>query len=86
MPETLVSSLNKLAAEFNLVLHDSEFQDELAVALKDYVGRETPLYFAERLTNYYKNDDGEGPEIYLKREDLNHGGAHKINNAIAQAM
>lgn len=50
------------------------------------MGRETPLYFAQRLTDYHKNSNGEGPEIYLKREDLNHGGAHKINNAIAQAM
>lgn len=61
-------------------------QEELKTALRDYVGRETPLYFAERLTNHYKNSKGEGPEIYLKREDLNHCGAHKINNAIAQAM
>ncbi|KAK4485104.1 hypothetical protein RD792_007713 [Penstemon davidsonii] len=59
---------------------------ELAIALRDYVGRETPLYFAQRLTNYFKNGDGEGPQIYLKREDLNHGGSHKINNAMAQAM
>ncbi|XP_057985404.1 tryptophan synthase beta chain 2, chloroplastic-like [Hevea brasiliensis] len=61
-------------------------QDELETALRDYVGRETPLYFAERLTNHYKNEDGHGPEIYLKREDLNHCGAHKMNNAIDQAM
>lgn len=61
-------------------------QHELETALRDYVGRETPLYFAERLTNHYKNEDGQGPEIYLKREDLNHCGAHKMNNAIAQAM
>ena len=61
-------------------------QVELETALRDYVGRETPLYFAERLTEHYKNTSGEGPEIYLKREDLNHGGAHKMNNAIAQAM
>lgn len=54
--------------------------------MRDYVGRETPLYFAERLTSHYKNEQGEGPEIYLKREDLNHCGAHKMNNAIAQAM
>ncbi|XVF40667.1 hypothetical protein PTKIN_Ptkin01aG0133000 [Pterospermum kingtungense] len=86
VPETLVTCLGKLGAEFNLVLHDSEFQKELRTALQDYVGRETPLYFAQRLTNHYKNIKGEGPEIYLKREDLNHGGAHKINNAIAQAM
>ena len=50
------------------------------------MGRETPLYFAQRLTNHYKNSNGEGPDIYLKREDLTHGGAHKMNNAIAQAM
>lgn len=61
-------------------------QAELETALRDYVGRETPLYYAKRLTNHYKDRDGRGPEIYLKREDLNHGGAHKINNAIAQAM
>lgn len=61
-------------------------QKELGIALRDYVGRESPLYFAQRLTDHYKNSKGEGPEIYLKREDLVHGGAHKINNAIAQAM
>lgn len=61
-------------------------QMELATTLKDYVGRETPLYFAQRLTEYHKRPNGEGPEIYLKREDLNHSGAHKINNAVAQAM
>lgn len=54
--------------------------------MREYAGRETPLYFAERLTNHYKDENGEGPEIYLKREDLNHVGAHKINNAIAQVM
>ncbi|KAL0398737.1 UNVERIFIED_CONTAM: Tryptophan synthase beta chain 1, chloroplastic [Sesamum radiatum] len=86
VPETLIYSLNKLLAEFIFCLRDPEFQGELAVALRDYVGRETPLYFAQRLTDHYINGNGEGPEIYLKREDLNHGGAHKINNAIAQAM
>ncbi|KAK4859041.1 hypothetical protein QYF36_025850 [Acer negundo] len=86
VPETLVACLNQLEVEFNFLLQDSEFQEELSTALRDYVGRETPLYFAKRLTDYYKNDNGEGPEIYLKREDLNHVGAHKINNAIAQAM
>ncbi|KAG5001941.1 hypothetical protein JHK87_023013 [Glycine soja] len=59
---------------------------ELAGILKDYVGRESPLYFAERLTEHYKRPNGEGPHIYLKREDLNHTGAHKINNAVAQAL
>ncbi|KAK2644426.1 hypothetical protein Ddye_019621 [Dipteronia dyeriana] len=86
VPETLVACLNQLEVEFNFLLQDSQFQEELSTALRDYVGRETPLYFAKRLTAYYKNDNGEGPEIYLKREDLNHVGAHKINNAIAQAM
>lgn len=54
--------------------------------MKDYVGRESPLYFAERLTEHYKRHDGTGPHVYLKREDLNHTGAHKINNAVAQAL
>ncbi|GAB4826624.1 Tryptophan synthase beta chain 2, chloroplastic, variant 2 [Ancistrocladus abbreviatus] len=86
VPETLITSLAHLEAEFYSAISDPQFQEELATALKDYVGRETPLYFAQRLTNYYKDKYGSGPEIYLKREDLNHGGAHKINNAIAQAM
>ncbi|XP_051128717.1 tryptophan synthase beta chain 1-like isoform X2 [Andrographis paniculata] len=86
VPETLITCLRKLAAEFNLILHDHQFQSELAAALRDYVGRETPLYYAERLSEHYRNGAGEGPEIYLKREDLNHGGAHKINNALGQAM
>ena len=62
------------------------FQRELNDILRDYVGRESPLYFAERLTEHYKRPNGEGPRIYLKREDLNHTGAHKINNAVAQAL
>lgn len=62
-------------------------QKELETALRDYVGRETPLYLAQRLTDHYKSkNNGKGPDIYLKREDLNHSGAHKINNAIAQAI
>ena len=62
-------------------------QAELATALRDYVGRETPLYHAQRLTQHYKNiNNGEGPEIYLKREDLNYGGSHNMNNALAQVM
>lgn len=54
--------------------------------MKDYVGRESPLYFAERLTEHYKDPNGDGPLIFLKREDLNHTGAHKINNAVGQAL
>jgi hypothetical protein len=61
-------------------------QAELDAILKDYVGRETPLYHAERLSARYKRPDGTGPEIYLKREDLNHTGAHKINNSLGQAL
>lgn len=86
VPETLITCLQQLEAEFNFVLQDNAFQEELSTALREYAGRETPLYFAERLTNHYKDENGEGPEIYLKREDLNHVGAHKINNAIAQVM
>ncbi|GAU31596.1 hypothetical protein TSUD_54200 [Trifolium subterraneum] len=60
---------------------------ELATTLRDYVGRETPLYHAQRLSEYYKNKNGGiGPDIYIKREDLNHTGSHKMNNALAQAM
>ncbi|CAK9327338.1 unnamed protein product [Citrullus colocynthis] len=86
VPESLITCLGKLEAEFNLVLNDSKFQEELEMALRDFVGRETPLYYAERLTKHYKNEEGKGPEIYIKREDLNHCGAHKMNNAIAQVM
>ncbi|XP_010476088.1 PREDICTED: tryptophan synthase beta chain 1-like [Camelina sativa] len=89
VPETLISSLKDLEDEFNCLLSDQEFQEELTTALRDYVGRETPLYFAGRLTEHYKNIGrtiGVGPEIYLKREDLSHCGSHKINNALAQAM
>ncbi|KAI4295863.1 hypothetical protein L6164_035863 [Bauhinia variegata] len=87
VPETLTASLSQLEAEFNRALHDQVFQEELATLLRDYAGRDTPLFYAERLTEYYKsNNNGEGPEIYLKREDLNHGGSHQMNNAIGQAL
>ncbi|KAK9714937.1 hypothetical protein RND81_06G132000 [Saponaria officinalis] len=85
VPELLISCLSDLEDEFYKALNDENFQ-ELGTALRDYVGRETPLYFAERLTNYYKDQNGHGAHIYLKREDLNHGGSHKINNALAQSM
>ncbi|CAN6895781.1 hypothetical protein YC2023_100665 [Brassica napus] len=82
VPETLMSPLRDLEDEFNFVLNDHEFQEELTTALRDYVGRETPLYFAGRLTEHYKNisqTTGGGPEIYLKREDLSHscGGSNR---------
>ncbi|KAF5728394.1 tryptophan synthase beta chain 1 [Tripterygium wilfordii] len=86
VPETLMYALSELEDAFHKLADDSEFQNELAGILKDYVGRESPLYFAERLTERYRRPNGEGPHIYLKREDLNHTGAHKINNAVAQAL
>ncbi|XP_042060890.1 tryptophan synthase beta chain 1-like [Salvia splendens] len=86
VPETLMAALTELEAAFNSLATDHEFQKELDGILKDYVGRDSPLYFAERLTEHYKRHDGTGPHVYLKREDLNHTGAHKINNAVAQAL
>ncbi|XBI00701.1 hypothetical protein VPH35_129655 [Triticum aestivum] len=86
VPETLMHALTELEAAFHALADDEDFQKELDGILKDYVGRESPLYFAERLTEHYKRADGTGPLIYLKREDLNHTGAHKINNAVAQAL
>lgn len=72
---------------FVLFLHSLFYhQKELDGILRDYVGRASPLYFAERLTEHYRRPNGEGPHIFLKREDLNHTGAHKINNAVAQAL
>ena len=79
-------ALTELEAAFKRYKDDAEFQRELNGLLRDYVGRPSPLYFAERLTEHYTRPDGTSPKIYLKREDLNHTGAHKINNAIAQAL
>lgn len=87
VPETLIPALLELEEAYQReVIEDPSFQAELNAILKDYVGRETPLYFAERLSAHYKRPDGTGPDIYLKREDLNHTGAHKINNALGQAL
>ncbi|XP_077243540.1 tryptophan synthase beta chain 1-like [Tasmannia lanceolata] len=86
VPETLMYALSELESAFRSLAGDVDFQKELDGILKDYVGRETPLYFAERLSGHYKRANGEGPHIYLKREDLNHTGAHKINNAVGQAL
>ncbi|KAJ1384329.1 Tryptophan synthase, beta chain [Sesbania bispinosa] len=87
VPETLVACLNHLEAEFNKALRDQLFQAELGAALRDFAGRETPLYHAERLSEHYKSkNNGKGPDIYLKREDLNHSGSNKMNNVLAQAM
>jgi tryptophan synthase beta chain len=81
VPETLMAPLQELAGEYERAKADPAFHAELAGLLKDYCGRETPLYFAERLTEHLG-----GAKIYLKREDLLHTGAHKINNAIGQAL
>lgn len=81
VPETLMTPLAELEAAYEQAKNDPSFQEELNYYLKQYVGRETPLYYAERLSAKMG-----GAKIYLKREDLNHTGAHKINNAIGQAL
>ncbi|NMF62875.1 tryptophan synthase subunit beta [Brasilonema octagenarum] len=86
VPETLMPALSELETAYQKYRNDPDFQDELQGLLRDYVGRATPLYHAERLTAHYAKPDGTGPQIYLKREDLNHTGAHKINNALAQVL
>ena len=86
VPETLMPALQDLDRVHKQYINDPTFQAELNHLLKDYVGRATPLYFAERLTAHHAKADGSGAQIYLKREDLNHTGAHKINNALGQAL
>lgn len=86
VPETLMPALFELEAAYKKYSQEPAFQKELQQLLRDYVGRPSPLYFAERLTTHYAKPDGTGLQIYLKREDLNHTGAHKINNALAQAL
>ncbi len=79
--ETLMEPLAELRAAYTKYKDDADFKAEFVADLKDYVGRPSPLYFAKRLTENY-----QGAQIYLKREDLNHTGAHKINNTIGQAL
>jgi len=81
VPETLIQALDELTAEYDRAKKDPEFLSQLDHLLKTFVGRPSPLYFAERLT-----DAIGGAKIYFKREDLNHTGAHKINNTIGQAL
>ena len=81
VPETLMAPLEELEKAYSSIRKDPSFHKELDGLLKDYVGRPTPLYFAARLTEKLK-----GPRIYLKREDLTHTGAHKINNTLGQAL
>ena len=85
VPETLMPALAELEKAAAEAWKDPAFTTELNRLLKSYVGRATPLYEAERLTAHYRRSDG-GPRIWLKREDLNHTGAHKINNALGQAL
>ena len=81
VPETLMHALKELAEAYEDAQHDEAFREELNHYLENYVGRESPLYHAARLSEY-----AGGAKIYLKREDLNHTGAHKINNTIGQAL
>ncbi|KHD84387.1 tryptophan synthase subunit beta [Heyndrickxia ginsengihumi] len=81
VPETLMPAMNELEKAYQEAMKDPAFQEELEYYLQQYIGRETPLYYAANLTKL-----GGGPKIYLKREDLNHTGAHKINNTIGQAL
>ncbi|MBI3591110.1 MAG: tryptophan synthase subunit beta [Candidatus Melainabacteria bacterium] len=81
VPETIMPALEELERAFNKYTNDKGFKDELDLLLKTYAGRPTSLYFAKRLTEHY-----EKGRIFLKREDLCHTGAHKINNCIGQAL
>ena len=81
VPETLMRALDELTVQYEQASQDPEFQSQLAGLLKHYVGRPSPLYFARRLTEHCS-----GARIWLKREDLNHTGAHKINNTLGQAL
>ena len=81
IPETLSHALNELEKLYTEIKDDEDFNLQLSNIYRDYVGRPSPLYFAESLTNHIN-----GPKIWFKREDLNHTGAHKINNTVGQAL
>ena len=80
VPEVLVAALDELTAAWEEAREDPGYRDELDLLLRDFVGRPTPLYLASRLS------ERVGRTVYLKREDLAHTGAHKINNALGQAL
>ena len=80
IPEMLYPNIEELRKSYIEISEDGEFQKEFKFLLKEYVGRPTPLYFAERLSDKYNT------KIYLKREDLCHTGAHKVNNTIGQIL
>jgi tryptophan synthase beta chain len=81
VPETIMNALLELETEYNKAMEDESFMKEYNYYLKEYAGRETPLFFAENLTKKYG-----GAKIYLKREDLNHTGSHKLNNVLGQVL
>jgi tryptophan synthase beta chain len=81
VPETLMAAIKELEEVYEQIKNDSDFKKELEYYLSEYAGRPTPLYYAENLTKKL-----DGPKIYLKREDLLHGGAHKMNNTLGQAL
>lgn len=80
VPDALRANINELAQSYVSIIESENFQKEYQQLLRDYVGRATPLFYAENLSKKY------GTHIYLKREDLNHTGAHKLNNALGQAL
>lgn len=81
VPETIMNALNELEVEYANAIKDKEFISKYKYYLEKYVGRETPLYYAENMTK-----DLGGAKVYLKREDLNHTGSHKLNNALGQVL
>ena len=81
IPETLMSEIHKIEEAYEFYKNDPAFNDELNTLLKEYAGRPSLLYYAKKMT-----EDLGGAKIYLKREDLNHTGSHKINNVLGQAL
>ncbi|MDD3520950.1 MAG: pyridoxal-phosphate dependent enzyme, partial [Actinomycetota bacterium] len=81
MPETLMKAVQELEEAYEFYKNDADFQNELDYLLKNYAGRPSILYYAEKMTC-----DLAGAKIYLKREDLNHTGSHKINNVLGQVL
>ena len=80
VPEILYATVENLKKQYLAIIESEEFKTQYHDLLRDYVGRPSPLYFAKRMSEKY------GCQIYLKREDLNHTGAHKINNTIGQIL
>ena len=80
VPEILYATVRNLQEQYVGIIESQEFKDEYRALLRDYVGRPSPLYFARRMSEKY------GCQLYLKREDLNHTGAHKINNTVGQIL